>query len=167
MCIYACIFACIFGCIYGCIAKCPIIDSLISISPSPSPSLPTCPSPSLPATSIRSLKFGLVHVDFTSPNRTRTPKLSSRYLALLARDNGSCPKTHLADSEHIHCYTPLRTQYADDSTQITPLISKSPVCGGLVAFGRLICTLSRTVLTDTAKLSWETTTRRNEGRKEQ
>jgi hypothetical protein len=55
------------------------------ISPSPS-------SISLPATSLRSLKFGLVHVDFTSPNRTRTPKLSSRYLAMLARDNGFLPE---------------------------------------------------------------------------
>jgi len=34
------------------------------------------------------MKFGLVRVDFSSPNRTRTPKASSRYIAKLARDNG-------------------------------------------------------------------------------
>lgn len=35
-----------------------------------------------------SLKFGLVNVDFSSENRTRSPKLSSRYLAKLASNNG-------------------------------------------------------------------------------
>ena len=35
-----------------------------------------------------SMKFGLVQVDFNSPNRTRTPKQSSRFIAKIARDNG-------------------------------------------------------------------------------
>jgi len=38
-----------------------------------------------------SLKFGLVNVDFSSENRTRSPKLSSRYLANLASTNGFVP----------------------------------------------------------------------------
>ena len=37
---------------------------------------------------LKSLKFGLVNVDFSSENRTRSPKLSSRYLANLAATNG-------------------------------------------------------------------------------
>ena len=40
-------------------------------------------------------KFGMVRVDFNSPNRTRTPKESSRYYANLVKDNGfkhsECP----------------------------------------------------------------------------
>jgi lactase-phlorizin hydrolase len=35
-----------------------------------------------------SMKFGLVKVDFSSPNRTRTPKESSRYIAKIAKYNG-------------------------------------------------------------------------------
>ena len=35
-----------------------------------------------------SLKFGLVNVDFSSQNRTRSPKSSSRYFAKLAARNG-------------------------------------------------------------------------------
>ena len=34
------------------------------------------------------MKFGLVQVDFSSPNRTRTPKQSSKYIAKVARQNG-------------------------------------------------------------------------------
>ena len=40
-------------------------------------------------------KFGMVRIDFNSPNRTRTPKESSRYYAKLVKDNGfkhsECP----------------------------------------------------------------------------
>merc|ERR1712130_820309 len=39
-----------------------------------------------------SLKFGLVNVDFSSENKTRSPKLSSRYLAKLASTNGFVPE---------------------------------------------------------------------------
>ena len=41
---------------------------------------------------LKSLKFGLVNVDFSSENRTRSPKLSSRYLANLAATNGFVPE---------------------------------------------------------------------------
>merc|ERR1719430_1552579 len=34
------------------------------------------------------MKFGLTRVDFSSPDRTRTPKESSRYIAKLVRRNG-------------------------------------------------------------------------------
>ena len=34
------------------------------------------------------MKFGLTRVDFSSPNRTRTPKASSRFIEKLARQNG-------------------------------------------------------------------------------
>ena len=35
-----------------------------------------------------SMKFGLTQVDFNSPNRTRTPKASFKYIAKLAKNNG-------------------------------------------------------------------------------
>ena len=35
-----------------------------------------------------SMKFGLTRVDFNSPNRTRTPKESSKYIAKIANQNG-------------------------------------------------------------------------------
>ncbi len=33
-------------------------------------------------------RFGLHHVDFTDPHRTRTPKASAQYFAKLIQDNG-------------------------------------------------------------------------------
>ena len=41
-------------------------------------------------------KFGLVRVDFDSPNRTRTAKESSKFLAKLAEDNGFLPSNSVA-----------------------------------------------------------------------
>ena len=35
-----------------------------------------------------SLKFGMHHVDFSDPNRPRTPKSSAAYYSKLIRDNG-------------------------------------------------------------------------------
>ena len=40
-----------------------------------------------------SMKFGLVQVDFSSPNRTRTPKESSKYIAKIVGDNGFIQST--------------------------------------------------------------------------
>ena len=38
-------------------------------------------------------RFGLFHVNFSDPQRTRTPKMSARFYKQVVLDNGILPRT--------------------------------------------------------------------------